>query len=303
MSVVQTTPGTAARTAPEKPSLGKRLKKSFKEFPLVYIGSFIILLLVIMAVFAPLIATHNPDQLYSSGLSSDGLPVGPSRMFLLGTDDLGRDLFSRIVYGARVSLIVGIVASVVSLLIGAVAGIVAGFFGGWVDAVIMRITDVVLAFPFFLFSLALVAVLGASMTNVLIALGITGWGVMARVVHGLVLQLKEAEYVQAEHALGASRFRIMFRVILPNAFGPIIILSMLGVGGNMLAEAGLSYLGIGIQPPQPSWGNIIQEGMQTYQYAPWTLYAPGIALIIAVLGFNLLGDGLRDILDPHNTTH
>lgn len=302
--MAQTTPGTVARTIPAKPSFGKRFKKSFKTFPMVYIGAFIILLLVLVSVFAPFLAPHDPNQQYSSiGLTSMGLPVGPSHTFLLGTDDLGRDLFSRIIYGARVSMIVGIFSTLVSLLIGAVFGIIAGYFGGWVDTIIMRVTDVMLAFPFVLFAMALVAVLGASMMNVLIALGVTGWGVMCRVVHGLVLQLKEAEYVQAELALGASRPRIMFRVLLPNTFGQMIILSMLTVGGNMLAEAALSYLGIGINPPTASWGNMISEGLQTYQYAPWTLYAPGIALVIAVLAFNMLGDGLRDMLDPHNTDH
>jgi peptide/nickel transport system permease protein len=301
--VVQTTPGTAARTAPVKPSFGKRFKKSFKTFPMVYVGATIVILLVLMAVFAPVLATHPYATQYNSGLSSTGLPVGPNHEFILGTDGLGRDEWSRMVYGARVSLIVGVFATVLSLVIGVTAGLFAGFFGGWVDQVIMRITDTMLAFPFILFAMALVAVLSPSLQNILIALGVTGWGVMARIVRGLVLQLKESEYVQAERAVGASKVRIIFHVILPNTFGPIIIFAMLNVGGAMLAEAALSYLGIGIQPPTPSWGNMIQDGMQTYQFAPWTLWTPGVALIIAVLGFNLLGDGLRDILDPHNMTH
>lgn len=303
MSAVQTTAGRAAGTAPTKPRFGKRVKKSFKKFPMAYIGAFMVLLLILAAIFAPLIATHPYAMQYNSGLSSTGLPVGPNQNFVFGTDSLGRDMWSRTVYGARISLIVGVSATVISLAIGVTVGLISGFFGGWVDQVIMRLTDTVLAFPFFLFAMALVAILTPSLQNILIALGITGWGVMARVVRGLVLQLKEAEYVQAERAVGASGFRIMFRVILPNAWGPIIILAMLGVGGMMLTEAGLSYLGIGIQPPTPSWGNMIEDGMQTYQFAPWTLWAPGVALVIAVLGFNLLGEGLRDILDPHNSTH
>lgn len=268
---------------------------------MVYIGGFIVLFLVLVAVFAPLIATHDPTYGYDNGLSNIGTPLGPSHEFIWGTDDVGRDIFSRVVYGARVSLIVGVVATLISLVIGVVVGLVAGFFGKWVDYVLMRLTDVILAFPFLLFTMALVAVLKPDLKNVLIAIGVTGWGTMARVVRGSVLSVKEFEYVQAERALGASGIRIMFRVILPNIIGPIIVLTTLNIGFAILTEAGLSFLGIGVQPPTPSWGNMIQDGMGIYQLAPWTLYFPGFALLLSVLGFNMLGDGLRDMLDPHNT--
>ncbi len=271
---------------------------------MLYAGGLIVFLMVVVAVFAPELAPHNPTEVFQqTGLTAQGTPVGPNATFPLGTDSNGRDILSRIIYGTRVSITVGIVSTVINLVIGIVVGLVAGYYGKWVDNVLMRVVDVILAFPFLLFSMALVAALGPSMKSVLIALGVTGWGTMARLVRSQVLSLREMEFVQAERALGASSFRIMFRVILPNVFGTIIVFSMLNVGNNILTESALSFLGIGIQPPTPSWGNMIEAGMQSYQYAPWTILFPGAALAIAVLGFNLLGDGLRDIFDPHNTQH
>lgn len=287
----------------EKPPLRKRAWKSFRKFPMIYIGSAIVLILVVFAVFAPWIAPHPYAKQFSDGITSNGMPTPPNSKFIWGADALGRDVFSRVIYGSRVSLEIGIFASLINLFIGVTLGLISGYFGGMVDTFIMRVTDTVLAFPFLIFNMALVAILSPSITNVFIAIGILGWGVMTRVVRGQVLSLKEFDYVQAERALGASNGRILFKVILPNVIGPVIVLSMLNVGLNILTEAGLSYLGIGIQPPTPSWGNMINEGLQAYQYAPWILWYPGIALLFSVLGFNLLGDGLRDILDPHNVTH
>jgi peptide/nickel transport system permease protein len=280
----------------------KALRRSMREYPMLYLGGLIVLLLVAVAVFAPVLAPHDPTTQFQNGLNPDGTPVGPSHAFPFGTDSVGRDILSRLIYGARVSLIVGVVSTVINLVLGVVIGLVAGYFGGWVDNVLMRVTDVILAFPVLLLAMALVAVVGPSLWSVLWVIGVVGWGTMARVVRGQVLAVKELEYVQAERALGASHVRIMFRVILPNVIGPVIVLSTLNVGNNILTEAGLSFLGIGIQPPTPSWGNMIQEGIQTYTFAPWTMWFPGLALVLAVLGFNLLGDGLRDILDPHSTT-
>jgi peptide/nickel transport system permease protein len=277
--------------------------KSMREFPMVYVGGAIVLFLVLVALFAPLIAPNNPTQPLPNGLTPDGLPKGPMPDAIWGTDDLGRGIFSRIVFGSRIALEIGFFATAITLVIGTGLGLISGYFGGWVDTIIMRTTDTILAFPFLLFAMALVSVLRPSLMNILFAIGVLGWGVMARVVRGTVLSLKEFEYVQAEKALGAGNFRIMFRVILPNVIGPVIVLSALNVGMFILTAAGLSYLGIGIQPPTPAWGNMIMEGVQTYTYAPWTLYFPGFALVLAVLGFNLLGDGLRDILDPRNMTH
>jgi len=291
------------RNQPKKKSFSKRLWKSMRDFPMVYLGAFLVILLCVTAIFAPWIAHYDFKNQFNAGISANGQPVSPNHQFIWGTDEVGRDLYSRVIYGSRVSLEVGIFATIINLFIGTVLGLLSGFYGGFLDTLIMRITDTVLAFPFLLFAMALVAILGPSVFNVFLTIGILGWGTMARVVRGQVLAVKEFEYVQAERALGASSFRIIFKVILPNVMGPIIVLAALAVGQNMLAEAGLSYLGIGVQQPTPSWGNMIQEGLQTYQFAPWMLWYPGIALLIAVLGFNLLGDGLRDILDPRNTSH
>ncbi len=280
----------------------KQQLKSLREFPMLYLGGFIVLVLIVVAIFAPVLAPHNPDAVFQNGLNANGTPIAPNWEFPLGTDSNGRDILSRVIFGSRVSLTVGVVSTLINLFIGVVVGLVSGYFGKWVDTVLMRAVDTILAFPFLLFAMALVAVLGPSLWNVLFAIGILGWGTMARVVRGQVLSLKEFDYVQAERALGASHGRIMFRIILPNVIGPVIVLATLNVGMNMLTEAGLSFLGIGIQPPQASWGNMIQQGMNTYAFAPWTLWFPGLALVIAVLGFNMMGDGLRDLLDPHNAT-
>ncbi len=303
MSLAPRVVGNAAITVQQRKTFGYILKKSIFDFPMIYVGSIIVLVLMIVAVFAPYLAPQDPLHQFSNGISATGQPIAPNHVFPWGTDDLGRDEMSRIIYGSRVSLEVGIFAMFISLTIGTTFGLISGFFGGFIDNLLMRITDVVLAFPFFLFTMALVAVLRPSMTNIFVAIGVTGWGTMARIVRGQVLTVKEFEYVQAAKALGASWGRILFRHVLPNVTGPIIVLAALSVGNNMLAEAGLSVLGIGVQPPHPSWGNMIYEGLQTFTYAPWMMYLPGIALLIAVLGFNLLGDGLEGILDPHNSTH
>lgn len=286
------------------PSNSKRRKfrKSLKQYPLVYVGSAIVIFMMLIAILAPWISPHDPTQIYNNALNDQGIPVGPSAKFPLGADGNGRDVLSRVIWGGRVSLLIGLLSMVINLVVGTVLGLLAGAFGGWVDALIMRITDMVLAFPFLLFAMALVAVLGASLWNILFTIGILGWGVMARVVRGQVLQVRELEYVQAAKALGASEWRIMFRIILPNVFGPVIVLSTLNVGMNILAAAGLSYLGLGISPPTPDWGGMIQEGLTSYAYAPSEMYSAGIALLITVVGFNLLGDGLRNILDPQSST-
>lgn len=294
---------TPRRPQPKQRTFASQVWKSVRTFPMVYVGSAIILLLFIAAFFAPVIALHNPLTQYNAGLNADGTPHVPNAMFPWGADDLGRDVFSRVIYGTRVSLEVGLFSTVISLVIGTTLGLVSGYFGGIVDSIIMRATDTVLAFPFLLFALALVSILGSSLVNVFLTIGVLGWGVMARVVRGQVLSVKEFEYVQAAKALGASTWRILFRIIMPNILGPIIVLTALTVSGNILTEAGLSFLGVGVQPPTPSWGNMIYEGLQNYQFAPWMMIYPGLALLVAVLGFNLLGDGLRDILDPRNITH
>ncbi len=290
-----------AAAGPPKPLSG-RLWKSMRKFPMLYLGGGIILLLSVTAIFAPWIAHYPYATQFRHGLTASGTPLPPGGRFVWGTDDLGRDVYSRVIYGSRVSMVVGVFSTLISLVIGTTLGLVSGYFGGFPDMVIMRLTDAVLAFPYFLFAMALVAVLGPSERNVLLAIGVIGWGVMARVVRGQVLAVKEFEYVQAEKAIGASTFRILFSVILPNIMGPVIVLAAIAVGTNMVMEAGLSFLGIGVQEPVPSWGNMISAGLQAFQYAPWLFLIPGLALTLAVLGFNLFGDGLRDILDPRNAS-
>lgn len=265
---------------------------------MILVGGLMVFALLLIAIFAPLIATHNPITQYPTGISDIGAPKGPDSEFIFGADSIGRDVFSRVIYGTRVSLEVGIFASLISLFIGVTLGVVSGYFGKWVDMVIMRITDTMLAFPFLLFVIALVAVLKPSITNVFIAIGVLGWAMMTRIVRGEVLKVKELEYVQSAKALGASNFVIIFKEILPNVVAPVIVMGTLLVGQNIMLEAALSFLGIGIQPPTASWGNMLQDGMNTYQIAPWLIYLPGFALLWATLGFNLLGDGLRDWLDP-----
>lgn len=303
MSSAQSTLPKSSSAKQKQPSFGQALWKSMKKFPMVYVGSFIIIVLVLMAVFAPWIATHPPNIQYNNGITNGGTPQAPNHEFIFGADDLGRDVFSRMVYGSRVSLEVGVAAAVISLFVGTILGLISGYFGGFIDSLIMRITDAVLAFPTLLFVLALVAILRPSISNIFIAIGILGWGTTARIVRASVLSVKQFEYVQAARAMGASSFRILFRTILPNVLGPVIVTTALSVGGNILTEASLSFLGAGIPQPTASWGNMIQEGLTTFTYAPWMVIVPGVALMIAVLGFNLLGDGLRDILDPRNQSH
>jgi len=303
MSSTPVTVSTLAQKRTLKMSKMQSLLKSIRKFPMLYLGSFIVFVLIVIAVLAPWLVTHLPNNQFANGLTSGGTPAPPGSQFVWGADELGRDVFSRTIYGTRVSLEVGIFSAAISLFVGTIVGLISGYFGGFVDSLLMRITDAILAFPFLLLAMALVAILHQSISNVFIVIGAIGWGVTARIVRASVLSVKEFEYVQAARALGAGTFRILFRAILPNVLGPIIVTTALSIGFNILAEAGLSFLGIGVPQPTASWGNMIQEGVSTMTYAPWMLYAPSIALIIAVLGFNLLGDGLRDILDPRNTAH
>lgn len=299
MSQVMTTPGGLEQTLayPPKKQTSKFVRV-LKAYPLVFIGGIMVLFLVVVAVFAYKIMPYNPNYQFPNGLAMNGSPIAPDKQFIMGTDELGRDVFSRVLAGAQISLEVGVFASIISLFIGTTLGIISGYFGKWVDSIIMRVTDIMLAFPFVLFVVALVSVLGQSVSNVFIALGVLGWAVTARVVRGQVLSVREFEYVQAAKALGAPNWRILFKIILPNIAGPVIVLTTLAIGNNMLAESTLSYLGIGVAPPQASWGNMLAEGQQVFQYAPWMLYYPGLALTLSVLGFNLLGDGLRELFNP-----
>lgn len=264
--------------------------------PRAWFGGGVILLLVLMALAAPIVARHDP---FGVDLINSLEP--PSVAHWFGTDIQGRDVWARLVYGARVSLSVGIVSQGIALVLGVVLGLVAGYYGRWVDETVMRLADITLAFPTLLLLIALVAALQPSLTVVFITIGVVGWAGMARLVRGQVLVVRELEFVQAERALGARDARILAKHILPGVIAPVVIAATLGVAGAIMAESSLSFLGLGVQPPTPSWGSMIADGRDLYQlrHAPWTSVFPGLAIGAAVLGFNLLGDALRDALDPH----
>jgi len=260
-----------------------------------WFGGGTIVLLALMALAAPLVARHDP---FGIDLINSLQPPSPQHWF--GTDIQGRDVWARLVYGARVSLSVGIISQGIALTLGVILGLIAGYYGRWVDELVMRLADVTLAFPTLLLLIALVAALQPSLPVVFATIGLVGWAGMARLVRGQVLVVRELEFVQAERALGAGDIRILIRHILPSVVAPVVIAATLGVAGAIMAESSLSFLGLGVQPPTPSWGSMIADGRDLYQlrHAPWTSVFPGLAIGAAVLGFNLLGDALRDALDP-----
>lgn len=260
---------------------------------MVIAGLTILALLLLTALLAPVIAPYAPNEQHLlQGLK------GPNPSHLLGQDRLGRDILSRILYGARISLWVGMVTVAVSAMVGTGVGAVAGYWGGWVDELVMRLTDIFLAFPGILLAIAMVAIMGPSLNNVIIALCIMGWVGYARLVRAQVLALRAYDFVQAAEALGANPSRIVIRHILPNVVGPLTVEVTFGMAGAMMAEAGLSFLGLGTQPPDPSWGTMLNEGRQFLLVAPHLTLFPGLALMVVVLGINFLGDGIRDLLDP-----
>ncbi|MCX7845824.1 MAG: ABC transporter permease [Dictyoglomaceae bacterium] len=274
-------------------SLWKIAWKRLAKNKLALVGLSIVFIIVIIAIFADFIAPYDP---YKVDLSKYLLP--PSREHLLGTDEFGRDILSRIIFGARVSLQIGFFAQVISISLGTVLGLLAGFYGGWVDDLIMRIVEILFAFPFLLFVIAVVAVFGPGIQNLYLAVALIGWAGVSRIVRGQVLSLRERDFVASARAVGAGTWRILFKHILPNALSPIIIEATLGMGGMIMLEAGLSFLGLGVQAPTPSWGSMVQAGLAYMRSAWWYPVFPGIVIMIVVFGFNLLGDGLRDALDP-----
>jgi ABC-type dipeptide/oligopeptide/nickel transport system permease subunit len=259
------------------------------------IGIGIVVVMSLAAILAPLLARQSPITIDLAHLLQR-----PSTQHWLGTDIQGRDIWSRLVYGARVSLTVGLISQGIALALGVTLGLVAGFYGKWVDEVVMRLADVTLAFPTLLLLIAMVAALQPSEGVVFATIGIVGWAGMARIVRGQVLVVRQLEYIQAIRALGAGDLRIMTQHVLPNVIAPVVIAATLGVAGAIMAEAALSFLGLGVPPPAPSWGSMIADGrdLEQLRRAPWTSVFPGIAIGAAVLGFNLLGDALRDALDP-----
>lgn len=270
------------------------LTKAWRQ-PLALIGIAIALAWIVIAIFAPLIAPHNP-------LAQDFAPFGhPSAAHLFGTDELGRDVLSRVLYGARLSLPLALLLVSLSALIGTCLGLVAGYFRGAIDGVVMRLTDLVFAFPAIILAMVVTASLGPSIRNAVLALVFVSWPTYARVVRGLVLSTADAEYVQASRLLGASARWALFRVVLPNVVGPVLVLATLDLGNAILLLAGLSFLGLGAQPPAPEWGQMVSSGTQYFQDW-WLSTFPGLAIFTAVLAFNFLGDSLRDLFDPRTVS-
>ena len=265
---------------------------------LALIGLAIILIVTLGAVFAPWIAPYSPDEQLFDGLTIEGAPLAPNGSFLFGTDLLGRDLLSRILYGARTSLIIGVVANGAALIIGTLIGVTAGFFRGWIGAILMRSTDLMMAFPALLLAICLAAIFTPSLWIVAMVIALVNWVQTARVIFTETTALSEREFIAAERSLGASTPRILFRHILPHLVPMIIVWGTLGISTTVLLEATLSYLGVGVQPPTPSWGNIIFENQTYFQAAPWLVFIPGATILLLALAFNLVGDALRDVLDP-----
>lgn len=270
-----------------------RFARVLRRNAMFILGLVIVLGVTFAAIFAPLIAPFDPNELHL-----DAILKAPCAEFPLGTDRLGRDVLSRLLYGGRVSLWVGFVAVGISISIGALLGLVSGYFGGLVDEIVMRFVDIMLCFPSFFLILAVVAFLEPSLFNIMVVIGLTSWMGVARLVRAETLTLREREFVSAARLAGTSTWRIMTRHILPNAMAPVTISAILGIGGAILIESGLSFLGLGVQPPQASWGNMLMDGKSVIEEASWLSLFPGLAILITVLGYNLLGESLRDFLDP-----
>ncbi|MDQ6986963.1 MAG: ABC transporter permease [Mariprofundaceae bacterium] len=264
-----------------------------KKSPLMLAGGVIVALISVLALLAPWIAPYDPNA-----IDVRQILLPPSFAHWCGTDTLGRDVFSRMLFGARVSLAVGFVAVGIAIAIGVLLGSIAGYAGGRTDATIMRATDMVLCFPTFFLILAVIAFLEPSIWNIMIVIGLTSWMGVARLVRAELLSLRSREFVLAAESLGVSALRLIWRYLLPNAMGPILVSAVLGIAGAVLIESGLSFLGLGVQPPDASWGNILTEGKDNIQIAWWLSLYPGLAILITVLGYNLLGEGLRDAIDP-----
>lgn len=276
-----------------KSSLYKDAWRRLVRNKLAMIGLAIVIIMALIALLAPYIAPYDPT--YREKTASQ---QGPSASHWFGTDILGRDIFSRVLYGTQISMLVGVIAVAISLAIGLFLGAISGFFSGIPDAIIMRIADIFFAFPYILGAIAIMTILGPGVLNIFIAIGLLGWASVARLFRSSILSIKEKEYIEAARALGASNSRIIMKHILPNSFAPLIVYSTMNVGTAIIVEAALSFLGLGVQPPTPSWGKMLSESLNYINSAPWLMFFPGLAILITVLGFVLLGDGLRDALDP-----
>jgi peptide/nickel transport system permease protein len=277
--------------------------KQLSRRPLALFGLVVIAVMVLAALFAPLLAPYDPAEQLFDGLTLEGAPLPPNDEYWLGTDLLGRDLFSRLLFGARTSLLVGVVANGAAVAIGALIGIIAGFFGGLIGAGLMRFTDLMAAFPALLLAIVLAALFHPSLWIVALVIALVNWVALCRAIYTQTRSLAEQEFIEAERAIGASRSRILFRHILPHVFPIMLVWGTLGISTTVLLEATLSFLGIGVQPPIPSWGNIINENQTYFTNAPWLVFIPGAAILFLALAFNLVGDALRDILDPTQKGH
>ncbi|MDK2791204.1 MAG: dipeptide transport system permease protein [Deferribacteres bacterium] len=273
--------------------------KNFKKNKSAMTGLGIVSVLILLAVFAPFITQYDPTiQDLQNRLLPPAWENGGTIKHILGTDDFGRDLFTRIIYGARISLMIGIISVGISMIVGVILGSIAGFYGGKIDSLIMRLVDIMLSVPAILLAIVIVSVLGPSLYNAMIAIGIVGIPAFARLVRGSVLQEKAKEYVIASRINGSSNPRLIFKVILPNCLAPIIVQGTMGFASAVLEAAGLSFLSLGAQPPTPEWGAMLADSLQFIMRAPWMITFPGLAIFLTVLGFNLVGDGLMDVLDP-----
>lgn len=271
--------------------------KKLKRQPSLLLGGAITLFVIFMAVFAPYISPFHPTDDADLMVSEEP----PGARFWFGTDEQGRDILSRVIHGSRISLAVGLISQAMNTAIGIILGLTAGFFGKWWDDFVMALTNIILSIPSMIFALAVMAILGPGLINVFIALGLTNWSYTCRITRSQVLSARSLDYVKAARALGYGKGRIMFTQILPNIIGPILVIGTLGVAWAILMEASLSFLGLGTQPPTPSWGGMLAAAREQMFTAPWICVFPGLAIFVTVLGLNLFGDGLRDILDPHTT--
>lgn len=270
----------------------------FRRDQLALGGLVVIVIFIAAAVLAPAIAPYSPSEQFFDGLTLEGSPLGPNSRFWFGTDTNGRDQFSRLLYGAQTSLLIGIVANGIAVFVGTCLGVVAGYLRGFLGAAIMRFTDLMMAFPPLLLAIALAAILKPGLNIVILVIALVNWVQIARVIYAETLALSEREYIEAARALGANTWRILWRHLLPHLVPTIIVYATLGIATTVLLESMLSFLGRGVQPPTPAWGMMIFESQSYFLNAPWLVFIPGAAILILALAFNLVGDGLRDVLDP-----
>jgi peptide/nickel transport system permease protein len=275
-------------------NVGRRLRRDKAAL----VGAALVGFMLFLALFAPLLTPFDPITQYPDGLGERGQPLSGNEKYLLGTDKWGRDLLTRIIYGARMTLLIGVLGSLLAVVVGVTLGASAGYIGGWVEVVIMRFTDVMLSIPNLLLALALASILRPSVAIVIVVIAIANWTYVARIVYGETLSLKQRDFILAAQSLGTSRRRILMRHLLPHLVSIIVVYLTLGISSAVLLEAALGYLGLGVPPPTPTWGTMISEGQSAYLFAPWLVLYPGLAILVTVLGFNLFGDGLRDAVDP-----